>query len=146
MVDMPMTEDDRDPRGVELVSNPLRAFDRQVSVVDQRFAAVDNRVTGDSEHKRTVVQPVRLIVLALALAPVVEGEDALGRLQEPHRTILVSLGDRDRPPSCTGRAAGRPAAGGLRRRLGALELARPDSGWLTFRVSAFSGPRRRTSP
>jgi hypothetical protein len=92
MVDMPVAEDDGDPRGIELLADPPRAVDGQVGVVDQRLATVDDRVAGDAQLQRAVVQPVRLIVLALALASVVEGEDARAWRQESNRTSLTSPG------------------------------------------------------
>jgi len=90
VVDVPVAEQDGDPRGVEPFADPSRSIDRQMGVVDQRLAPVHDRVAGDSQHQRVVVQPIRLIMLALTIAPVVEGEDAHGRSQEPHQKILIS--------------------------------------------------------
>jgi hypothetical protein len=86
-----VAEDHGDPRGVELLADPPRAVDRQVRVIDQRLATVDDRVAGDAQLERAIVEPVRLIVLALALASVVEGEDACGWCQESNRMSLTSL-------------------------------------------------------
>jgi hypothetical protein len=90
VVDVPVAEDDGDPRGTELLADPSRAVDRQVRVIDQRLVTVDDRVAGDAQLKRAIVQPVLLIVLALAFASVVEGEDACGWRKESNRTSLTS--------------------------------------------------------
>jgi hypothetical protein len=92
VVDVSVAEDDGDPRGTELLADPARAVDRQVGVIDQRLAAIDDRVARDAELERAVVQPVRLIVLAPAFASVVEGEDARRWRQESNRTSLTSPG------------------------------------------------------
>jgi hypothetical protein len=94
VVDVPVAEDDGDPRGIELLADPPCAVDRQVGVVDERLVTVDDRVAGDAQLERAIVQPVRLVVLAPALASVVEGEDARGWRQESNRTSLASPGAR----------------------------------------------------
>ena len=72
-----------------------RSTDRWVSI-DQRLVAVDDRVAGDPQHQRAVVEPVRLVVLAQVLAAVVEGEDAGRRPQEPPASLEPTPGPRRR--------------------------------------------------
>ena len=55
-------------------------------VVDERLVPVDDRVAGDAERERALVDPVRAVGEAIAVdAAVVEGADAVGRMQRAQR-------------------------------------------------------------
>jgi hypothetical protein len=66
-------------------SHEAGVLDGDVRVVDQRLVAVDDRVAGDPQGERTVVDPVQGLGEAVALdATVVEGEDPAGRAKDAH--------------------------------------------------------------
>ena len=70
---------------------------RDMGVIDQRRIPADQRVRGDAQRQRPVIDPVRAIGKALAFDPsVIEGEQAGMRLQDPdmrrqvgHATVIV---------------------------------------------------------
>ena len=104
VVEMPVAEHDheaRDALGLERVADEAGVLDRDVRVVDQRLVAVDDRVAGDAERQRAVVDPVRALGEAVALdAPVVEGDDPVGRVKHAHvvhGARIISIAARRRP-------------------------------------------------
>ena len=76
------TTNRRTPSASRACADEAGVLDRHVRVVDQRLVAVDDRVAGDAERQRAVIDPVGAVGEAVALdAPVVEGADAVGRMQ-----------------------------------------------------------------
>jgi hypothetical protein len=97
-----MAEDDREPLGAapaQFLADEARVLDRDAGVLDEGLAAVEDRVAGDAQFERAVVDPVRGLGEALALDPaVVEGQNTRARLE--HAQVV---GHREAAPSSSRR-------------------------------------------
>ena len=86
MVEMPVAEHDRKSAhasGLQLGPDEAGMVDRNMRVVDQRLVALDQRIAGNAERQRAIVDPVGPFGKPVVFdAAVIEGEDAAGRVED----------------------------------------------------------------